>query len=47
MDGRYVFLFEKADSKDILPEFFENADRRGSWLYLMTDFESLGAKIFG
>ena len=47
MDGRYVFLFEKADSKGILPEFFKNADRRSSWFYLMTDFESLGAMIFG
>jgi hypothetical protein len=41
------FLFEKADSKDILPEFFKNADRKSSWLNLMTDFESLGAMIFG
>ena len=45
MNGRYVFLFEKADSKDILPEFFKNADRRSSCL--MTDFESQGAMIFG
>ena len=45
INGRYVFLFKKADSKDILPEFFKNADRRSSCL--MTDFESLGAMIFG